>query len=478
MHSRFLQVFSAAFSLIFASTLLAEDWTRFRGPNGSGVSDATGLPTTFGPDENVIWKTELPDGNSSPVFGKTTIFLTGFEGESLFTIALERSSGRVLWRREIARERQGPLREPNKPAAPSAVTDGENVYVFFQDLGLVSYGPDGNERWRLPLGPFNNPFGMGASPILAEGKLIMVCDSETESFVIAVDQETGKLAWRHDRPMAKRGYSTPVLWNPPDNSGLQFLIPGSFELQARSVETGEKIWWVRSLTWQLKPTPVIEGDTIYVLGWAGEADLGNQVDLPLFDEIVSRHDTDGDGRISSQEAEAILGKAALTNWYAYDLDRTDYVENEDWEIWRAKRKSVNSMQAIKLGGRGDMTKSAVKWQYYKTLPNVPSPLLYGDVIYLVKDGGIVTSLDKRTGEVLKQGRLPQALDRYFASPVAADGKVFMASEPGVVSVLRHGKEWEILAANKMDGECYATPVIMDGKLYVRTSKALYCFGAP
>jgi outer membrane protein assembly factor BamB len=319
---------------------------------------------------------------------------------------------------------------------------------------------------------------MGASPILAEGKLIMVCDSETESFVIAVDQETGKLAWRHDRPMAKRGYSTPVLWNPPDNSGLQFLIPGSFELQARSVETGETIWWVRSLTWQLKPTPVIEGDTIYVLGWAGEADLGNQVDLPLFDEIVSRHDTDGDGRISSQEAEAILGKAALTNWYAYDLDRTDYVENEDWEIWRAKRKSVNSMQAIKLGGRGDMTKSAVKWQYYKTLPNVPSPLLYGDVIYLVKDGGIVTSLDKRTGEVLKQGRLPQALDRYFASPVAADGKVFMASEPGVVSVLRHGKEWEILAANKMDGECYATPVIMDGKLYVRTSKALYCFGAP
>ena len=478
MHSRFLQVFSAAFSLIFASTLLAEDWTRFRGPNGSGVSDATGLPTTFGPDENVIWKTELPDGNSSPVFGKTTIFLTGFEGESLFTIALERSSGRVLWRRELARERQGPLREPNKPAAPSAVTDGENVYVFFQDLGLASYGPDGNERWRVPLGPFNNPFGMGASPILAEGKVIMVCDSETESFVIAVDQETGKLAWRHDRPMAKRGYSTPVLWNPPDNSGLQFLIPGSFELQARSVETGETIWWVRSLTWQLKPTPVIEGDTIYVLGWAGEADLGNQVDLPLFDEIVSRHDTDGDGRISSQEAEAILGKAALTNWYAYDLDRTDYVENEDWEIWRAKRKSVNSMQAIKLGGRGDMTKSAVKWQYYKTLPNVPSPLLYGDVIYLVKDGGIVTSLDKRTGEVLKQGRLPQALDRYFASPVAADGKVFMASEPGVVSVLRHGKEWEILAANKMDGECYATPVIMDGKLYVRTSKALYCFGAP
>ena len=475
MRIRFLPV-SAALLSVFASTLAGDDWSRFRGPNGSGVSDSTGLPATFGPDENVIWKTELPDGNSSPVFGRTTIFVTGFEGESLFTVALDRSSGRVLWRREIVRERKGPLRDPNKPAAPSPVTDGENVYVFFQDAGLVSYGPDGNERWRVSLGPFNNPFGLGASPILAEGKVIMVCDSETASFVIAVDQDTGKLVWRQNRPIAKRGYSTPVLWNPGEGSDLQFLIPGSFELQARSVRTGEKVWWVRSLTWQLKPTPVMDEDTIYVLGWAGLADLGNQEDLPPFDEIVSQHDTDGDGRISAKEAEAIIGKAAQTNWYAYDLDRTDYMENGDWEIWRAKRKVVNSMQAIKLGGRGDMTKSAIRWRHYKTLPNVPSPLLYGDIIYLVKDGGIVTSLNKRTGEVLKQGRLREAMDRYFASPVAADGKVFMASEPGVVSVLRHGDPWEVLATNKLDGECHATPVIMDGKLYVRTSKALYCFG--
>lgn len=155
---------------------------------------------------------------------------------------------------------------------------------------------------------------------------------------------------------------------------------------------------------------------------------------------------------------------------------TLYMENGDWEIWRAKRKVVNSMQAIQLGGRGDMTKSAVRWRHYKTLPNVPSPLLYGDIIYLVKDGGIVTSLNKHTGEVLKQGRLREAMDRYFASPVGADGKVFMASEPGVISVLRHGDPWEVLAVNKLDGECHATPVIMDGKLYVRTSKALYCFG--
>jgi len=467
---------TALFASISVLTLGGTDWDGFRGANSSGVSDAKGLPTTFGPDENAIWKTDLPNGNSSPVFGQDAIFLTGSEGESLYTIALDRSTGRVLWRREVMRDREGPLRDPNKPAAPSAATDGKNVFVFFQDLGLISYGPDGNERWRAPLGPFNNPFGIGASPILAGGKVIMVCDSETGSFVIAVDQKSGKVAWKHDRPIANRGYSTPVLWDPGDGSGLQFLISGSFELQARSVETGEKVWWVRSLTWQLKPTPVMDDDTIYVLGWAGMADLGNQEDVPPFEEIVDQHDTDGDGRISAKEAEVLFGERANNNWYAYDLDRTDHMENDDWEIWRAKRKSVNSMQAIKLGGRGDMTASAIKWQHYKTLPNVPSPLLYGDVIYLVKDGGIVTSLDKRTGEVLKQGRLPDALDRYFASPVAADGKVFMTSEPGMISVLRHGKQWEVLAANKMDSECYATPAIVDDKLYVRTSKALYCFG--
>lgn len=467
---------TAVFVSISVFALAGADWSGFRGTNSSGVADAAGLPTTFGPDDNVIWKTDLPKGNSSPVFGQDAIFLTGSEGESLFTIALDRSTGRVLWRREVKRERTGPLREPNEPAAPSAATDGHNVFVFFQDLGLISYGPDGNERWRVPLGPFNNPFGIGASPILAGGKIIMVCDSETGSFVVGVDADSGEVAWKHDRPIANRGYSTPVLWNPPDGSGLQFLIPGSFELQGRSVETGEKVWWVRSLTWQLKPTPVMDEDTIYVLGWAGMADLGNQEDVPPFEEVLGRHDTDGDGRLSAKEAEALFGERANDNWYAYDLDRTDHMENDDWEIWRAKRKSVNSMQAIKLGGRGDMTKSAVKWQHYKTLPNVPSPLLYGDVVYLVKDGGIVTTLDKHTGEVFKQGRLPDALDRYFASPVAADGKIFMTSEPGVISVLRHGEQWEVLAANKMDSECYATPAIVDDKLYVRTSKALYCFG--
>jgi outer membrane protein assembly factor BamB len=476
MAFRFRYLFSLIpFLLVTASHSWADDWTRFRGPNGSGISSETGIPSEFGPEKNVVWKTPLPDGLSSPVFSPESIFITGFEGDKLYTIAMDRKTGRVRWRREIVRERAGGLRPPNTPASPSPVTDGENVYSFFQDFGLISYGPDGNERWRLPLGPFNNPFGIGSSPILAGTKLIQVMDAETDSFMVAVERDSGKIVWRVDRPDVARGFSTPALWAPNDGSGPQVIVAGSYELRGYSVETGEKIWWVRSLTWQMKPTPVVEGNTIYVLGWAGSADLGQQEEVPPFEETLSRYDKDKDGKLSPTEAAGPIDASTLKAWEELDLDGDGFLGARDWLAYQLKRSVVNSMQAIRLGGKGDLTKTAVKWQYYKSLPNVPSPLLYDGIIYMVKDGGIVTALDAETGEVRKQGRLRDAMDRYFSSPVAADGKIFMASEPGVVSVVKPGPDWQVLQTNDMGEEIYATPVILDGRIYLRTKSALYCF---
>jgi outer membrane protein assembly factor BamB len=465
---------AAVFTLVsLASAAPSTEWDRFRGPNGSGVSTDTGIPAEFGPEKNVVWKTALPEGNSSPVFGKSSIFLTGFEGDKLFTISLDRKTGRVQWRREVVRAREGHLREPNNPASPSAATDGENVFTFFQDFGMLAHGPDGNELWRRELGPFNNPMGLGASPLYVNGKVIQVCDSETESFILAVDAKTGKTVWREDRPFSLRGFSTPVLWQPPEG-GLQLLIAGSYELKAYDVDTGDVVWFVRSLTWQLKPTPVLDEDTVYVLGWAGSADLGQQEEVPTFEETLAQHDTDGDKRLSQAEAGAFI-KSANSDFPSLDLDLSGFMEERDWDHYRRKKSVVNAVQAIKLGGKGDMTESAIKWRHYKTLPNVPSPLLLGGVLYLVKDGGIVTALDKNTGEVTKQARLRDAMDRYFASPVAADGKVFMAAETGKISVLDPGPQWEIKHVNDMGEEIWATPVITDGRLYVRTRSALYCF---
>jgi outer membrane protein assembly factor BamB len=117
----------------------------------------------------------------------------------------------------------------------------------------------------------------------------------------------------------------------------------------------------------------------------------------------------------------------------------------------------------------------VLWRYQKSLPDVPSVLLYEGVLYGVKSGGIVTALRPATGEMLKQGRLPEALDGYYASPVAADGKIYMASDAGKISVLAPGADWTVLAVNDFAEPIYATPAIAEGRLYVRTNLALYCF---
>src|SRR4030095_10980444 len=150
-----------------------EEWSQFRGPNGSGVSATTGLPVEFGPNKNVVWKTALPPGHSSPVLTRNRIFVTAHNSAKLLVICLDRQSGKILWQHEVPRLREGRLQNVNGPASPSPVTDGSNVFAFFQDFGLVSYDANGKERWKLPLGPFNMFYGFGASPILVDDKVIL-----------------------------------------------------------------------------------------------------------------------------------------------------------------------------------------------------------------------------------------------------------------------------------------------------------------
>jgi outer membrane protein assembly factor BamB len=473
-------IIAIAFMVLTFSLLLpvvtAEDWTQFRGPNASGISHDTGLPIHFGPDQNVIWKTQLPPGHSSPVLTQNRIFLTAHENNKLFVICLDRASGKIIWQREVPRPRSQELHKSNDPASPSPVTDGQHIYAFFTDFGLISFDADGKERWRLPLGPFNNPFGMGTSPILAEDKLLLNCDSETDSFFIAVDKETGKLKWRVERPEATRGFATPVLYRPAKGS-LQVLVAGSLRLSAYEVASGKEIWWIRGLTWQIKPTPVFGRDSLYILGWAGGADPGQQEDVPPFEEILKKLDINQDGKLAQEELADPRMKRA---WRELDLDHDGFMNDRDWRAYRAKRTVQNGVLAYRLDNqkemRGDLTESNFLWRYQKSLPNVPSPLFYRDVLYLLKEGGILTALDPKTGAVLKQDRLREAPGDYYASPVGADGKVFTISQEGKVTVLKAGGELEILAVNELDDLCNATPAISGGRIYLRTRNTLYCFG--
>ncbi len=468
--------FSAAVRILalgaLAAALPAGEWSQFRGPNASGVSSETGLPDDFGPDKNVIWKTALPPGHSSPSLGNDRIFVTGYENKKIFVFCLDRVTGRILWRREVPRVREEPLHKSNGPTSPTPATDGVNAFVFFADFGMMSFGPDGNERWRLPLGPFNNPMGMSSSPILAGDTVLQVCDQESGSYFIAVDKNTGKAKWRVERPEYSRGFSTPLLYQPA-SGGLQVLVTGSYRLTAYEVETGQPVWWVGKLTWQLKPTPVMDKGRIFILGWAGESDTGQQEDVPPFDEVLKKWDANHDGKLAREE---IPDKKITKDWDSVDLDRTGVLEDRDWKLYQSRRASQNAVNAFRLGGKGDMTEKSFLWNYTKSLPNVPSPLFYQDVLYILKEGGILTALNPESGEVLKQSRLAGAPGLYFTSPVAADGKIYTVSQEGKVSVIKPGRDWEVVRVIDLLEESHATPAIAGGKIYIRTHGTLYCFG--
>src|SRR5687768_7752154 len=227
----------------FSLSAIAADWPQFRGPNGAGVADAQRLPLDFGPAKNVLWRTELPPGHSSPVIAGDRIFVTAAEGGKrtdlapgrmideggkLLTICVDRRTGKILWRREAPRPRLEKYQPTNSAASPSPATDGKNVYVFFGDFGLIAYNLDGTEQWKLPLGPFNNPNGHGSSPIVVGRLIVLLCDQDSSSYLLAVDKESGRVRWKVERPEVTRSYSTPVVLKPKSGSP-ELIIPGSYQ---------------------------------------------------------------------------------------------------------------------------------------------------------------------------------------------------------------------------------------------------------
>jgi outer membrane protein assembly factor BamB len=159
-----------------------------------------------------------------------------------------------------------------------------------------------------------------------------------------------------------------------------------------------------------------------------------------------------------------------------DANSDGYVERAEYDFVRNSTILGHGLTAIRLPGQGDLTSSNVVWRLEKGYPNIPAPLIYRGVMYLMKEGGIVSSVDPATGNVLKQGRTPDALEEYYASPVAADGKIFVASASGKVTVLKADAQWEILGTNDLKEEIWATPAIAGGNLFIRTRNALYAFG--
>jgi outer membrane protein assembly factor BamB len=300
------------------------------------------------------------------------------------------------------------------------------------------------------------------------------------SYLLGVDAKTGKQRYKVDRPGVISGYSTPTVYDAKDG-GKQVLIPESFQLSAYDVKDGHRVWWVRGLACEMKSVVSIDGETAYVNGWGfPQNQAGQQVPTIPWDEALKIYDKNGDKLIADDEVTG--GPPALDKmlspkygFSAFDGNRDGKLDEKDWGVMRAMLASENGLLAIRLGGKGDVTDGAIKWKYQRPVPQVPSTLLYKGVLFMINDSGILLSIDPATGNVIKQGRLKGAIDKYFASPVGADGKVFLVSQDGTASVVDAKGEWTILSVNPLDDEVFATPAIADGKIYLRTKSTLYAF---
>ena len=218
-------------------------------------------------------------------------------------------------------------------------------------------------------------------------------------------------------------------------------------------------------------TPVAIGSTLLV-STAGSS----EPQLPTFASALTLDDKDHDGRISRDEFQADKDWAEHFGWL--DADGDGFITEKEWNV--ARGLGMGDWGAIAIDGEkanGQMKAADVRWRFKKNLPYISAPIVYQGVYFMVRDGGVITSLNPTTGELIKQGRTKDALGEYLASPVAADGKVFLASSEGKITVLKAGGEWEVLAVNDLGEDIHATPALSEGKIFVRTHGALYCFAA-
>lgn len=256
--------------MFFPLGLTAENWSQFRGPNGSGVVESANPPIQFSTDQNVRWKSSAPSGVSSPIVWDDRIFLTGVVNEQLVTVAYNKKSGKELWRQSVTPEKLEKTHAFSLPASSTPCTDGERVYVYFNSFGVIAYDFDGNEVWQRPLEMHKVQYGSGSSPVLINGHLIVQREGKpVDSHLLALDPETGETAWTISRPLSSGSHSTPMLWR---HDGIEeLMVHGQGSVAAYDLETQDISWWVDGWGWAAIPIAVV-GDGMLFIGSTGTGD--------------------------------------------------------------------------------------------------------------------------------------------------------------------------------------------------------------
>jgi len=288
-----------------------------------------------------------------------------------------------------------------------------------------------------------------------------------------IDKRSGEIVWRIDRSEFPRNFSTPLIWE--NNGNKEIVMAATLRIVGYDFETGKENWSVGGVSRIINMSPIAgEDGNLYVACWAPGGDENARIQVPPFGEFSKESDKNSNQTIEVEEVE---DPAVKQRFSQIDRDKSGSITETEWEgMRRVFDNARNQIVGIKPGGVGDITKTHVLWSFNRQLPYCPTPLYHDGRIYMVKDGGIFTALDSKTGLAIKSGRV-FGTGSYYASPVYGDGKIFVVSSVGELSILRPDEAWTEVSQAEFKEDVYSTPALVDGKIYLRTSSQLYCFGS-
>jgi len=424
----------------------ASDWPSFRGREASGVSDTHNLPDSWNPKtgENILWRTQIPGlAHSSPIVSGDTLYVTtaisgrgnatfkpGLYGDGeasddrsihrCVLYAIDKRTGKIRWERTAAQSEPRNKRHIKSTyASASPATDGRIVIAWFGSQGIYAYDVDGGLRWsvdlgRVDMGAYDLPayeWGPASSPIIWNGMVIVQCDTQADSFLLALNAETGETIWRTDRQELP-SWGTPTVVTTP--AGPELITNASNFVRAYDPKTGKELWKLGSSSKITAPTPIFAAGLHIITS-------GRAPERPLF--------------------------------------------------------------AVRPGARGDLTLAkdattsfSVVWSKTGRGSYMSTPIGYRGIVYLLANNGVLDAYDALTGKELYRQRLPLVGSGYSASPVAADGKIYLSNEDGEMLIVEAGETFKHIATNSIGEMLMATPALSDEVMYVRGVSSLFAIG--
>lgn len=402
---------AVAAAALLACAATASDWTRFRGPNGTGTSPDKDLPVTWSESENLLWKARIPGiGHASPIIhgGKVFLQTAAEDGSWRALVCLDAAKGSVLWAQKMPGSRAH-INQKNSRASSTPATDGERVYSLFWDgeeVALYAHDFDGKQLWKRPLGGFKSQHGPATSPIVHDGRVAFVNDQDGSSAVVCVDARTGRELWSKRRRPFRACYSVPFVTESQDGKP-ELVVATTAGLTGYDLADGSENW---NFVWKF------DGMALRTVG----------------SPIVA----DGHLLVSSGDG-----------------------------------KGDRHMIAVRAGGKGDVSATHLAWENKKDFPYVPCMLSHGAHVYSVNDRGIAFCHVARTGKQVWSERLGSTVT---ASPVLVDGKVYVPADDGTVYVFEAAPAFKLLAKNEINEPVSATPAVADNRLFIRGKSHLFC----